>query len=73
MNGPGPYSGFTAPLKDASGRTIANLPCQRPPWARLVAVDANTGEIAWQSTLGLTEALPEGKQLRAEAEAPGQP
>ena len=29
----------------------------------LVAVDANTGEIAWQSTLGLTEALPEGKQL----------
>ena len=63
MNGPGPYFGFTAPLKDASGRTIANLPCQRPPWARLVAVDANTGEIAWQSTLGLTEALPEGRQL----------
>ena len=63
VNGPGPYSGFTAPLKDASGRTIANLPCQRPPWARLVAVDANTGEIAWQSTLGLTEALPEGRQL----------
>ena len=63
VNGPGPYSSFTAPLKDASGRTIANLPCQRPPWARLVAVDANTGEIAWQSTLGLTDALPEGRQL----------
>jgi glucose dehydrogenase len=63
VNGPGPYFGFNAPLKDASGRTIANLPCQRPPWARLVAVNANTGEIAWQSTLGLTEALPEGKQL----------
>jgi quinoprotein glucose dehydrogenase len=63
VNGPGPYAGFSAPLKDADGRTIANLPCQRPPWARLVAVDANTGEIAWQSTLGLTEALPEGKQL----------
>jgi quinoprotein glucose dehydrogenase len=26
-------------------------------------VDANTGEIAWESTLGLTEVLPEGKQL----------
>ena len=63
VNGPGPYFGFSAPLKDASGRTIANLPCQRPPWARLVAVNANTGEIAWQSTLGLTDALPEGQQL----------
>ena len=30
---------------------------------RLVAVNANTGEIAWESTLGLNEALPEGKQL----------
>jgi quinoprotein glucose dehydrogenase len=28
-----------------------------------VAVNANTGEIAWESTLGLNEALPEGKQL----------
>jgi len=63
VNGPGPYFGFTAPMKDASGRTIANLPCQRPPWARLVAVNANTGEIAWQSTLGLTDALPVGRQL----------
>jgi quinoprotein glucose dehydrogenase len=63
VNGPGPYAGFNAPLKDAGGRTIANLPCQRPPWARLVAVNANTGEIAWQSTLGLTDALPEGQQL----------
>ena len=30
---------------------------------RLVAVNANTGEIAWESTLGLNDALPEGKQL----------
>ena len=28
---------------------VGNLPCQRPPWARLVAVNANTGDIAWQS------------------------
>jgi quinoprotein glucose dehydrogenase len=63
VDGPGPYFGFTAPYKDATGRTLANLPCHRPPWARLVAVNANTGEIAWESTLGLTEALPEGKQL----------
>jgi quinoprotein glucose dehydrogenase len=63
VNGAGPYFTFSAPMKDSTGRTIANLPCQRPPWSRLVAVNANTGEIAWESTLGLNEALPEGKQL----------
>jgi quinoprotein glucose dehydrogenase len=52
----------TAPIKDASGKTIANLPCFKPPWARLTAVNANTGEIAWQEPLGITEALPEGKR-----------
>jgi len=62
VNGAGPYFNFNAPYKDASGRTVATLPCQRPPWARLVAVNANTGEIAWETPLGLTEALPEGKQ-----------
>ena len=39
-----------------------NLPCIRPPWGKLVAVDANTGEIAWSTRLGVTEELPEGKQ-----------
>ena len=62
VNGPGPFHTFSAPIKDASGKTLANLPCQRPPWARLVAVNANTGEIAWQTTLGINERLPEGKQ-----------
>ena len=32
-------------------------------WVALVAVNANTGEIAWESVLGLNESLPEGKQL----------
>ena len=63
VNGAGPYFTFSAPLEDENGKTIATLPCYRPPWSRLTAVDANTGEIAWQSTLGLTEALPESKQL----------
>jgi glucose dehydrogenase len=62
VNGPGPYFNFTAPLKDDTGRTVANLPCWRPPWARLVAVNANTGDVAWEVPLGLTEALPEGKR-----------
>jgi quinoprotein glucose dehydrogenase len=60
--GPGPYSGFSAPGKDATGKVVGNWPCQKPPWGRLTAVDGNTGEIAWQTTLGITEGLPEAKQ-----------
>jgi len=71
VNGAGPYFTFSAPLKDESGRTIANLPCQRPPWGRLVAVNANTGEIAWEAPLGLTEALPDGKQLTGNSGSAG--
>jgi len=61
VNGPGPYFTFSAPMKDADGRTV-NLPCQRPPWSQLIAVNANTGEIAWRTTLGINEALPPGRQ-----------
>jgi glucose dehydrogenase len=32
-------------------------PCQAPPWAEIVAVDANTGDIAWRSPLGSYEEL----------------
>jgi quinoprotein glucose dehydrogenase len=63
VDGAGPYFTFSAPLKDASGKVLATLPCYRPPWSRLVALDANTGEIRWQSTLGITRALPPEKQL----------
>jgi quinoprotein glucose dehydrogenase len=37
-------------------------PCQKPPWGRLIAVNAHTGEFAWQTTLGVTDELPPGKQ-----------
>jgi glucose dehydrogenase len=53
---------FAAPAKDPSGRTLGNWPCQKPPWESLVAVNANTGEIAWSVPLGITEELPEAKQ-----------
>ena len=62
INGPGPYSGFSAPAKDENGKVIGTWPCQKPPWSRLFAVNANTGDIAWQTTLGITEALPPEKQ-----------
>ena len=37
-------------------------PCQKPPWGRLTAVNASTGDIAWQIRLGITEQMPEGRQ-----------
>ena len=34
------------------------LMCQQPPWGTLTAINAATGEIAWQSTLGVSDQLP---------------
>ncbi|PWU02084.1 MAG: pyrroloquinoline quinone-dependent dehydrogenase [Terriglobia bacterium] len=53
---------FSVAIKDNEGRIIGNWPCQKPPWSRLVAVNANTGDIAWQVPLGVNETLPEGKR-----------
>lgn len=39
-----------------------HLPCTEPPWGELVAVDVNSGKIAWRSVLGVTDIFPEGKQ-----------
>ena len=39
-----------------------NMPCNQPPWGRLFAINVNTGDIAWQTTLGITEGLPEDTQ-----------
>jgi quinoprotein glucose dehydrogenase len=49
---------------DAKGRTLGeeSWPCQKPPWGRLTAVNAATGEFAWQIPLGVTDELPEGKR-----------
>jgi glucose dehydrogenase len=63
----GPFFTFSAPLNgvDENGRPRpgGNASCVRPPWSKLYAVNANTGEIVWESTLGLNENLPAGKQL----------
>ncbi|QYE34907.1 PQQ-binding-like beta-propeller repeat protein [Polymorphobacter sp. PAMC 29334] len=39
-----------------------HLPCGPTPWGQLVAVDVNTGKIAWRSTLGVTDSMPAGQQ-----------
>ena len=75
INGVGPFFSFTAPLSgqyDESGRPVGPvLPCQRPPWGRLTAVDANTGEVRWSKPLGLNESLPAGKQLTGNSGSAG--
>ena len=49
---------------DERGRTLGaqSWPCQKPPWGRLTAVNAATGDFAWQIRLGVTDELPEGKR-----------
>ena len=72
VNGVGPFFTFSAPLKDANGKVLAQgVPCQRPPWAQLIAVNANTGEVAWKATLGITEGLPAARQLTGNSGSAG--
>ncbi len=59
--------GRTGPLSGSgpSGRfrdNASQMPCNQPPWGELVAVNVNTGDIAWRIPLGITESLPAGKQ-----------
>ncbi|WP_162875608.1 PQQ-binding-like beta-propeller repeat protein [Sphingomonas crusticola] len=53
----GPLAG-TRRFWDADRR----LPCGPTPWGQMVAVDINTGKIAWRSTLGVTDDFPAGLQ-----------
>ena len=60
---PVPYrKGAQRPASFAVRVGDATLPCQKPPWGRLTAVDAATGDVVWQEILGVTDGLPEGKQ-----------
>lgn len=61
LSGPGAYSSFSASFEEEDGQKVT-LPCIKPPWGRLFAIDANTGEIKWETRLGVSEALPKEKQ-----------
>ncbi|HEX5107585.1 MAG TPA: PQQ-binding-like beta-propeller repeat protein [Vicinamibacterales bacterium] len=51
-----------AAARDADGRSLGNLPCFRPPWASLMAVNAATGDFVWRVPLGVNDSMPEGKK-----------
>jgi quinoprotein glucose dehydrogenase len=49
---------------NAQGQLLGeqSWPCQKPPWGQFTAINANTGDIVWQVTLGITDELPEGRK-----------
>jgi quinoprotein glucose dehydrogenase len=53
---------LSAEARDADGRSLGTLPCFRPPWASLMAVNAATGEFVWRVPLGVNDSLPDGKK-----------
>ena len=53
----GPLAGYTRFWDPAN-----HLPCGPTPWGQMVAVDVDTGKIAWRSTLGVTDSFPAGQQ-----------
>jgi quinoprotein glucose dehydrogenase len=73
--GVGPFFSYVAPISgewDENGRPVGpTLPCSRPPWAKLIAVDTNSGEIVWESVLGVNELLPDDKRLVGNAGSAG--
>ena len=75
VDGKGPFFSFSAPTGgkyDDKGRAIGpQAPCYKGPWGRLVAIDANSGEIKWAVPLGLVEGLPEDKQLQGNSGSAG--
>ncbi len=56
----GPYAngGPGGRFRDAT----TGMFCSQPPWGELVAVNVNTGDIAWRVPLGITDSLPADKQ-----------
>jgi len=75
VDGKGPFFSFSAPISgkyDENGKGVGpSAPCYKGPWARLTAVDANSGEVKWAVPLGLVEGLPEGKQLQGDTGSAG--
>jgi quinoprotein glucose dehydrogenase len=53
----GPSYGKVTPEGRRFWQADTRYSCVTPPWGELVAVNANTGDIAWRSTLGVFDEL----------------
>ncbi len=60
--GPRGIGQFSAAVRDPNGQSLGQLPCFKPPWGRLIAVNAATGDFAWEVPLGVSDILPPEKQ-----------
>ena len=59
VNAEGGASTAPNPVLGRFQQPETKLPCQKPPWGTLTAINVNTGEIAWQKPLGVSDQLPE--------------
>jgi quinoprotein glucose dehydrogenase len=57
-----PYIRGNGPAFAAESADGVRWPCHKPPWASLMAIDAEAGEMVWSVPLGVNETMPEGKQ-----------
>ncbi len=58
----GPLAYERGPTSGRFMQPATRLPCQKPPWGQLHAIDTATGLIQWQATLGVSDNLPIDKQ-----------
>jgi len=58
----GPLPVARGPVSGRFQEPSSRLMCQQPPWGRLTAVNVHSGEIVWQSVLGVSDNLPEDLQ-----------
>jgi len=58
----GPLPVTRGPVSGRFYEPSSRLMCQQPPWGRLTAVNVHSGEIVWQSVLGVSDNLPEDIQ-----------
>ena len=61
---PNDHGGFDniGPVNGRFWDAKTRLPCQSGSWGDMVAVNVNTGEIAWRTRQGVSENLPAGQQ-----------
>ena len=51
----GPQRGAPFAMTRAVAPSPLGMPCNKPPWGEMVAVDLKAGKILWQSSVGTTE------------------